>query len=297
LPPAFSSAGSRSAAHGSRAVTGTAARPPNSRISVGLSFDLDGEAVWVGAFEKTTPSAIARGAYATNEALPRVLRLLEKHHVPATFFVPGYTAELHPDGVRAIVDAGHELGHHGYLHLQPDLIDEQKEREELQKGFEALMRAGQRQPTGFRAPGWELSPSSPRLLAEAGIRYDASLLAWDRPYWLDDHGVRTQIVEVPSAWELCDSAHFFYLQTPTKHVAGLSSPSKVEEIWLGDFDGAYAEGGDICYILTMHPEMIGRFHRLAMLERTIEHIKTHDGVWFATLNDIAEDFRSRQKPN
>jgi peptidoglycan/xylan/chitin deacetylase (PgdA/CDA1 family) len=262
------------------------------RIAVALTFDFDAEAAWLGSFKLETPSALSRGAYGANEGVPRILRLLDKYHLPATFYIPGDTADRHPEETRAIADAGHEIGHHGYLHEPPHLLDEPAEREMLERGLDALNRIVHRTPRGYRSPAWELSKNTFRLLGEYGFQHDASQLARDRPYWVEDRGVHTNLVEVPGAWELCDSGHFLFM--PASHLPGMSSPSKVEEIWRADFDGMYAEGGDVCYVLTMHPQIIGRHHRMAMLERVIQYILEHDGVWFAQMSEIADEFRSRQ---
>jgi peptidoglycan/xylan/chitin deacetylase (PgdA/CDA1 family) len=262
------------------------------RIAVALTFDFDAEAAWLGSFKLDTPSALSRGAYGANEGVPRILRLLDNYHLPATFYIPGDTADRHSEETRAIAAAGHEIGHHGYLHEPPHLLDEPAEREMLERGLDALDRIVHRTPRGYRSPAWELSKNTFRLLGEYGFEHDASQLARDRPYWVEDHGVRTNLVEVPGAWELCDSGHFLFM--PASHLPGMSSPSKVEEIWRDDFDGMYAEGGDVCYVLTMHPQIIGRHHRIAMLERVIRHILEHDGVWVAQMSEIADEFRSRQ---
>jgi peptidoglycan/xylan/chitin deacetylase (PgdA/CDA1 family) len=129
------------------------------------------------------------------------------------------------------------------------------------------------------------------LLEEYGFRYDSSMLARDTPYWVEIDGRQTDIVEVPSAWELTDSAHFMFTVVP-KYLVGLSAPSKVEEIWRGDFDGAHAERGT--FVLTLHPQIIGRHHRMRMLERTIQYIQEHDGVRFVQMHEIAQEFRNQQ---
>ena len=272
--------------------TGTAA---NHRIAVSLTFDFDAESAWLGAFKVDTPSALSRGAYGAFEGVPRVLRLLDKYSLPATFFIPGYTAEIHPAETRDIAAAGHEIGHHGYIHEPPHLLNLDDERVMIERGLEELDKAVGVRPKGYRSPSWELSKNTFALLAEYGFEYDASQLARDRPYWVEDAGQMTDIVEVPGAWELTDSSHFLFAYNPV-YLTGLSAPSKVEEIWRADFDGAYEEGGDICYVLTMHPQIIGRHHRMAMLERIIQHILGHDDVWFAQMIDIANLFRSRQTP-
>jgi len=265
----------------------------NRRVAVSLTFDFDAESAWLGAFKVDTPSALSRGAYGANEGIPRILKLLEKYKLPATFYVPGDTADRHPDEVKAIAEAGHEIGHHGYLHEAPHLLNPAEERTMIERGLDALQRIVGVTPKGYRSPSWELSKATYGLLTEYGFDYDASQLARDRPYWVEDQGARTNIVEVPGAWELCDSAHFLFAYNPI-YLTGLSGPSKVAEIWLEDFNGAYEEGGDICYVLTMHPQIIGRHHRMKMLEHVIEHILEHDNVWFAQMHEIAADFRQRQ---
>jgi peptidoglycan/xylan/chitin deacetylase (PgdA/CDA1 family) len=263
------------------------------RIAVALTFDFDAESVWLGSFKTDTPSALSRGAYGANEGVPRILKLLDRYQLPATFFIPGDTADRHPKETRNIAAAGHEIGHHGYCHEPPHTLDEREEETMLERGLDALDRIVRCKPRGYRSPSWELSKNTYRLLVKYGFDYDASQLAWDRPYWVEDGGNRTNIVEVPGAWELTDSAHFLYTLLPV-YLAGMSAASKVEEIWRGDFDGAYAEGGDICYVLTMHPQIIGRYHRIAMLERVLKYILGHPGVWFAQMSEIADDLRRRQ---
>ena len=159
--------------------TGTAA---NHRIAVSLTFDFDAESAWLGAFKVDTPSALSRGAYGAFEGVPRVLRLLDKYSLPSTFFIPGYTAEIHPAETRDIAAAGHEIGHHGYIHEPPHLLNLDEERVMIERGLEELDKAVGVRPKGYRSPSRELSKNTYALLAEYGFEYDASQLARDRPY-------------------------------------------------------------------------------------------------------------------
>lgn len=268
---------------------GTAA---GRRVAVALTFDFDAESAWLGSFKIDTPAALSRGAYGATEGVPRILRLLDRYHLPATFFIPGDTADRHPDETRAIMHAGHEIGHHGYLHEPPHLLSPEEERTMIERGLEALERVTGTRPRGYRSPSWELSHATFSLLEEYGFEYDASLLGADRPHWVRDGDRQTTLVEIPSAWELTDSGHF--MMVPAFGLPGGKAPSHVEEIWREDFNGMYEEGGDVCFVLTMHPQIIGRHHRMRMLERVIQHITQHEGIWIAQMGEIADEFRQRK---
>ena len=263
------------------------------RVTVALTFDFDAESYWLGTAKLDLPASVSRGTYGATEGVPRILKLLDKYDLPATFFVPGYTADRHPDVVRSIADAGHEIGHHGYLHEPPNLLNPEEERTMIERGIEALERVVGKRPRGYRSPSGEVSKATYSLLSEYGFEYDSSQFGADRPYWVEDNGVRTNLVEIPIAVELTDSCHFMFLFHPIV-LPGLSAPSKVEEIWRGDFDGEYEEGSNACFLLTMHPQIIGRHHRLQMVERLIRHMLEHEGVWFARMGEIADDFRTRE---
>lgn len=265
----------------------------NHRLTVALTFDFDAESLWLYNPNSASPSAVSRGTYGVLEGIPRILRLLSKYDLPSTFFIPGYTADHHPDVVRSIAAAGHEIGHHGYLHEPPNFLPPEEERVVIERGLEALERVVGKRPKGFRSPSAELSNATLSLLTEYGFDYDSSQFGADHPYWVEDSGKRIKLVEIPIAIELTDSCHFMFLISPVTF-PGLSSPSKVEEIWRGDFDGLYEENSDACYVLTMHPQIIGRPHRIQMVERTIQYMLEHDGVWFAQMSDISTNFRNRQ---
>ena len=260
------------------------------RLIVALTFDFDAESYWVGPAKMTSPSAISRGTYGAREGIPRILRLLEKYALPATFFIPGYTAEQHLEEVLTIAQSGHEIGHHGYLHEPPNLLNKKQEEEMLRKGTQVLEKVTGKRPLGFRSPSAELSPNTLGLLIEMGFIYDSSMMASDRPYLVKDPKSNREIVEIPISVELTDSPHFMFLYHPIV-LPGLSSPSKVEEIWRGDFDGLYAEDSGAVLNITCHPQIIGRPHRIQMLERFIRYMLEHEGVWFARMQ---ENSRPRQ---
>ena len=250
-----------------------------------LTFDFDAEALWEGAYGITNPSVLSRGAYGANLGMPRILALLDRYAIAATFFVPRITAERYPDLVRRVHDAGHEIGHHGYLHLSPATQTIEDERTALEKGLEILERLTGERPIGYRSPSWDLSDHSLELLAERGFLYDSSLMGWDEPYLIS--GSHGPLVEIPICWELDDAPYFLFAFRPVYRV-GLADPDRVLKIWCTEFDCAYSEGGTVCY--TMHPQLIGRRHRLQMLEGLIRHIRQFPGVRFSRAKDAASGY-------
>ena len=275
------------------------------RATVCLTFDFDAISLWLGSFGARSPSMISRGEFGV-VGVERILRLLDQRGLPGTFFVPGHTAETYPDAVRAIAAAGHEIGHHGYLHENPVGLDRDQERAVLARGLEALDRVVGVRPVGYRSPAWDNSPHTVDLLLEQGFRYESSLMGHDfAPYWCRTgdvsqadgpylFGREVDLVELPVSWILDDFPHFEYVGMGSLVRPGLSAPSKVEEIWRGEFDFMYREVPEGVLTLTMHPQVIGRGHRLLMLERFVDHLIGHDGVRFSTLAEAAERFRASQ---
>jgi peptidoglycan/xylan/chitin deacetylase (PgdA/CDA1 family) len=272
--------------------------------TVCLTFDFDAICIWLGPRSSKSPSAISRGEFAT-VGVQRILKVLKNNNIQATFFIPGHTVETYPDSVHAILEAGHEIGHHGYLHENPcALPSKEAERAVLERGFEAMEKVVGVRPTGYRSPAWDNSPHTIELLLEFGFRYESSLMAHDfRPYWcrLGDQpntdgpyvfGENVDLVEMPVSWVLDDFPHFEFVQSSGVLYPGLSAGSKVGEIWRDEFDFMVREEPGGVFNLTMHPEIIGRGHRILTLERLIDHMAQQPGVAFTTLGAAAEQFRA-----
>jgi peptidoglycan/xylan/chitin deacetylase (PgdA/CDA1 family) len=276
-----------------------------SRATVCLTFDFDAISLWIGPFGATSPSMISRGEFGAVGAR-RLLALLDREQIPATFFVTGHTADTYPEIVRDIAEAGHEIGHHGYLHENPIALETRdREREVLLKGLDALDRAAGVRPVGYRSPSWDTSPYTVDLLREHGFRYDSSLMGDDfTPYWcrtgdqIDPDGPyrfgpTVDLVEMPVSWLLDDFPHFEYLVLRPGGLRnpGLSAGSKVEEIWSDEFAYMHRDVPGGVFTLTMHPQVIGRGHRILMLERLIARMRSYEGVSFTTLGAAADAYR------
>jgi len=216
--------------------------------------------------------------------VPRILSLLAKHGIPASFFVPAVTALLHPGEVKAILAPGvHEVGMHGWIHERNSLLSEETERELMRRSYQTLTEVMGKSPVGIRTPSWDFSPFTLKLIRELGLLYDSSLMADDRPYEVNENGQPSGVVELPVEWLLDDYPYFGFsrFEAIRPHI----TPSEVLEIWKAEFDVAYQEG--TLFLLTMHPKYIGHRSRMVMLEELIQYMKGHQGVWFATHEEIA----------
>ncbi len=279
-----------------RAETGTR-RPgggPPPRLTVALTFDHD--AISAEVRRGDGPVLISRGEFGPRVGLPRILALLEREHIGATFFVPGHTLATFPESVAAIAAAGHELGCHGWAHEDLAQLGTDAERDVLTRSRDAIAEAAGQAPRGFRAPYWSLSSRTLEWVEELGFVYDSSLMADDvhlyRVRHRDTHlvtasrlGSPGRLVEVPIAWALDDWPHF----EPSPGAVGpLSAPSKVLEIWTEELRYAHAHEPGGVLTLTMHPECIGRGSRLALLERFVEEARALPGVVFERLDRVVE---------
>lgn len=258
--------------------------PNGAAIAVALSFDFDAETNALRD-KNISPGVFSQGEYAARASIPRILSLLDRYDIPASFFVPAVTVLLHPDQIKAIVSkGGHEIGLHGWIHERNSILSEEEERILMQKSYAVLKKATGKAPTGIRTPSWDFSHSTLKIIREMGLLYDSSLMADDKPYELLEDGKPTGIVELPVEWLLDDYPYFGFSRYSS--VRPHIKPMDVLSIWAEEFDKAYQEGSIL--ILTMHPKYIGHRSRIAMLESLIKHMLTRKDVWFATHEDIAK---------
>ncbi|MEU8357034.1 polysaccharide deacetylase [Nonomuraea sp. NPDC048882] len=257
--------------------------PGGARVAVALSFDSDHETLPLRDGE-TRPGRLSQGEYGSRAAAPRILRLLERHRIPASFFVPAVSALLHPGEVRDYVAAGHEVALHGWIHERNLLLTPADERELALRAADTLERLSGTRPVGLRTPSWDFSDHTLAITRELGLRYDSSLMADDEPYELLAEGEPTGVVEIPVEWIRDDAPYLTMDRQPGSRPH--TPPRQLAGIWRDEFDAAFEEGG--LFQLTMHPHVIGHRSRMAALSELVEHISAHDGVWYATHAQVAE---------
>lgn len=272
--------------------TGRVKLPAGKKVAVNIGCDFDAFTVWMTTFGETSQAYMSRGEYGAEVGVPRLLKLFEKQGVKASFCIPGHTADTFPEVCKAIVAGGHEVVHHGYVHENPAEYEAEAEEDIIVRGLASLEKIGAR-PVGYRSPGWDYSPNTVDILLKHGFIYDSSLMANDFfPYKprivevnfdkANTFSAPKDIIVLPVTWFLDD----FPYSEKVNNRDGLREPSAMFEVWKSYFDYAVEniEGG--CFILTTHPQTIGRPHNIRMLEQLIEYMKGKD-AWFATMEEIA----------
>lgn len=256
--------------------------PDGKRVAVAATFDVDAETVWLD-FNETGPSALSRGTFGARRGMPRILDMLERLDLRATFFTPAATLTLHPELADRLADSPHEVGYHGYCHESPRRLPPDEEREVFLRGIESLEQSVGYRPVGYRSPAFELSDRTPSLLSSEGFVYDSSLMADDRPYELLAPDLATRLIELPVEWMLDDWA-YFQVHWRASHV-GLRPPEEVFGIFREEFACARADG--TLFILTLHPQVIGQRHRFVHLENFLRELRDDPAVWFTSCREIA----------
>ncbi len=289
------------------------------RILCAFGVDLDAVAGWLGSYGgEDSPDDISRGLFAGEVGTPRLLKLFDKLGLKTTWFIPGHSIETFMEQTRMIVDAGHEIGLHGYSHENPIAMTPEQEETVLLKCIDLVAEVSGRRPTGYVAPWWEFSHVTNELLLKHGIKYDHSLMHKDFECYyvrVGDHwtkidfsqpaeawmralvrGQETDLIEIPANWYLDDLPPMMFIKKSINS-HGFVNPRDIEQIWRDEFDYVYQEYDEAIFPITIHPDVSGRPQVLLMLERLAKYISAHTGVRFCTFDEIADDFAKRHPRN
>ena len=266
---------------------GRAYRPKSwkggARCAIALSFDSDHETNELRDGGKSI-GRMSWGQYGNRVGVPRILKLLDKHAVKATFYVPAVAALIHPDEQRQVVAEGHEIGIHGWIHELNSVLPYDVERDLMMRSADTLEKITGKRAVGLRTPSWDFSPNTLRIEKEMGLAYDSSLMADEDCYELLLDGAPSGLVEFPVEW-VRDDAVYFMMNRFAAH-RPYTPPADVLDIFRRELDAAYEEGG--IFQLTCHPHVIGYRSRIWILDELIRHAKAKGNVWFATHADVVD---------
>jgi peptidoglycan/xylan/chitin deacetylase (PgdA/CDA1 family) len=279
-------------------------------ILVAYGVDVDAVAGQIGSYAGgDSPCDISRGLFAGEVGTRRLLKLFDRYDIKTTWFIPGHSIETFPEDMKAVADAGHEIGMHGYTHENPIAMSPEQEEAVMLKSIALIEELCGRRPTGYVAPWWEFSPITNELLLKHGIKYDHSLMNEDfhchrvrvgdswklidysspADSWMEPlkRGQESPLIEIPASWYLDDLPPMMFMKkVPNSH--GFVNPRDIEQMWMDQFDYLYREEEEVVFTMTIHPDVSGRPHVVAMHERIIEHINKHDGVRWVQFDEIAD---------
>ncbi len=263
--------------------------PNGARCAVAFTFDMDAESLLHVNYRDTAPTRVALASmlrYGPEIAVPRILALFARYNLKQTFFVPGWCVETYPRTIERILEGGHEIGHHGYLHARPNMQTADEERASLQRGIQAIVKATGRRPVGYRAPAYAFSQHTLGFLLAEGFQYDSSLFGGDVPYLVTD-GQR-DLVELPTDMSLDDWTQYVCLGE-FGYMLPIAAPQRAMEVFRAEFDAAWRHGG--LWNAVWHPFVSGRLARADAIGDLIEYMVGKGGVWFAPMHEIAAHVR------
>ncbi|OCW57046.1 polysaccharide deacetylase family protein [Hoeflea olei] len=260
-----------------------AAWPNGARCAVALSFDVDHETNELRDGGESI-GAMSRGQYGNRQGIPRIMEILRRHDVAASFYVPAVVALLYPEETRMFAAEGHEVGIHGWIHERNSILPPDVERDLQMRSADTLERIAGVRPVGIRTPSWDFSDATLEITRDMGLIYDSSLMADVDCHTLLLDGEDTGVIELPVEW-IRDDAVYFNMNRFSA-LRPYTPPEAVFDIFLKEFEAAHAEGG--IFQLTMHPHVTGYRSRVWILEQLIERIKAKGNIWFATHAQIVE---------
>jgi peptidoglycan/xylan/chitin deacetylase (PgdA/CDA1 family) len=264
--------------------------PNGARCAVAFTFDMDADSF----LHLSHPADSYRRVAVTSElqygpkvGVPRILDLYKRYDLKQTFFIPAWCIEQYPDTVDAIVSAGHEIGHHGYLHEHPNERGLEEEQYWLQRSIEVIQRHTGQRPRGYRAPLYNFSENTLDLLLAEGFSYDASLMGDDIPYLISSE--MGDLVEIPSHWGLDDWPPYVHM-SDIDFVMPIKAPSQAITAFRDEFDAAWESSG--LWVGVWHPFVTGRLARMRVVEQLLQYMLEKGDVWIASMEEIAAHVRS-----
>ncbi len=264
--------------------------PGGARCAVCITFDMDADSILHIAHPEDSLNRMASLSslrYGPEVGIPRILDTYREFDIRQTFFIPAWCMEQYPAAVEQILEGGHEIAHHGYIHEHPNELGREEERYWLRRGIDVIERMTGQRPRGWRAPLYNFSAHSAELLVEEGFRYDASLMGDDVPYLLSVAG--GQLVELPSHWGMDDWPQFVQ-DMDLNYMMPIKAASRGIEVFRDEFDAIYEYGG--LWVPVWHPFATGRLGRWHQVRKLLRYMQDKGDVWFATMEQIAAHISS-----
>lgn len=220
--------------------------------------------------------------YGIKAGAPRVMRLLEKYQVPATFTAAALSLERAPQLAAAIRDGGHEVCSHGWRWMMQDRMNESEERAFIRRARDSIKASVGAAPSGWLSR-YMHTERTRQLLADEGFAYHMDDYSDDVPYW--DETVSPPMVVLPYALDSNDMKMW---------TDAAMSPRAWLDYAKDTFEWLLAEAHDAPRMMSLgvHLRIIGRPGRIGYFEQFLAYASARPGVWFARRDEIAARFRA-----
>lgn len=216
--------------------------------------------------------------YGSRVGVWRLLSLFEAYNIPLTIFTTGLALERNPPLAEKLKHCTHEIAGHAYRWINYSDMDENREREQINKTLAILQKLTQKTVTGWYTG--RRSGNTRKILVEAGLLYDSDSYADDLPYWLNLSNKNHLVI--PYSLDTNDAR---YATSP-----GWNTGKDFLQYLTDSFDRLYEEGKHFPKMMTVgiHARLSGRPGRCVALTHFIEHIRKFDKVWICRREDIAK---------
>ena len=264
--------------------------PNDARCAVSFTWDMDADSILHLAHPDDADTRVATMTdlrFGAEVAVPRICRVFESYGLKVSFFVPAWCIEEHPAAVERMLEGGHEIAHHGYMHELPNTFTKEREAYWTQRSTDIIERVTGKKPAGYRAPWGAYSKHTTDILTEAGFLYDSSLLGDDVPYVIKDRSGR-ELIEIPVKWSIDDWPHYEH-SGDLDYMMPISAPQRAKEVFMSEFEAAWKYKA--FWQCVWHPFVSGRIARLDSIATIIEDMQDKGEVWFATLEEVATHTR------
>jgi peptidoglycan/xylan/chitin deacetylase (PgdA/CDA1 family) len=264
--------------------------PGEARCAVAITWDLDADSglnYYNPDTADTLQATLSYVRYGPTLGIPRLVKVLAELDLRQTFFIPGWCIEQYPETVDLLLENGHEVALHGYLHERPNELSAADEQRALDRALQAYEKHIGRRPRGWRAPSFAFSKHSLGYLLDAGFEYDSSLMGDDIPYLIADDA--RELLELPTQWDLDDWPHYMH-NRDFRYTMPISAPARAVEVFRAEFDEAWMNGG--LWISVWHPFLSGRPAKLRAVLDLIDYMRGRGDVWFARLDEVADHVKT-----
>jgi peptidoglycan/xylan/chitin deacetylase (PgdA/CDA1 family) len=261
--------------------------PDGRPCAVAVTVDVDAETMWTSRDPANArrPVVLSQATFEIDYGVPAFLDLFDAVHARTTFFVPGWVAQRHPHVVELAAARGHEIANHGYDHARMSQHPPEVERWMITTTNDILSSLSDAPVVGYRAPYFEVSDQTLRVLQDLGMHYTSNFMNSLFPYQHEG----TRLLELPVSW-MWDDGPYYLFATEPPNFRQMYRPDDVTAIWRAEFDEIRRIGGVMTLIL--HPQLSARPSRLAALRGLLEEM-AESGAWMASASEICEWARNK----